>query len=197
MRLHGLAARKTPPARSQGQVTGDLALARDRAPGPSTTVSLARIKRNSLARRDVDETGSTTPSEHARVNLSGTKIGAVSLVEPAGRQYFIVEPDSLVTQYNCAIDDVPETKPYSFPALSFNRSRPSRPAQPTVARQVRKHADRRLGSPPRPPAPGADSVERLCYIGARGSGRSSSSRPKGPAVALEDIHIEAFGETCL
>jgi serine/threonine-protein kinase HipA len=131
----------------------------------------------------------------ARVNLWGREIGAVSLVESQPAAIFQYEREFARSAIQVAPLTMPlRVEPYSFPALSYKsfKGLPGLLADSLPDKFGSALIDTWLASQGRSPQ-SADSVERLCYIGARGMGALEFEPVEGPdREPIEDIRIEAL-----
>ncbi len=132
----------------------------------------------------------------AEVQLWGTTIGAVLLEEGARAASFEYTPEFATSGIEVAPLQMPllAGRRYRFPALnpdSFHRL-PGLLADSLPDRYGRALIDTWLASRGRAPG-SADAVERLCYIGTRGTGALEFQPASGPAVSGgHDLDIEAL-----
>ena len=131
-------------------------------------------------------------SEDAEVRLWGRTIGAVSL-EPGERTaVFQYAPDFAASGIQVAPLAMPlRTEPYAFPELPYQsfKGLPGMLADSLPDRYGNALINAWLARRGRPPE-SANAVERLCYMGRRGTGALEFSPVKGPEpTAAEDIQV--------
>lgn len=131
-------------------------------------------------------------SEDAEVRLWGRTIGAASL-EPGERTaVFQYAPDFAASGIQVSPLTMPlRTAPYSFPELPYRtfRGLPGMLADSLPDRYGNALINAWLARQGRPPE-SANAVERLCYMGLRGTGALEFAPVKGPEPTVgEDIQV--------
>ena len=131
-------------------------------------------------------------SEDAEVLLWGRAIGAVSLEPGEQTAVFQYAPEFAASGIQVSPLAMPlRPEPYSFPELSYRsfRGLPGMLADSLPDRYGNALINTWLARKGRKPE-SANAVERLCYMGQRGSGALEFSPVKGPKPSLdEDIQV--------
>jgi serine/threonine-protein kinase HipA len=131
-------------------------------------------------------------SEDAAVHLWGRTIGAVSLEPEERTAVFQYTPEFAASGIQVSPMTMPlRNDPYSFPELSYRsfKGLPGLLADSLPDRYGNALIDTWLARQGRDPGD-ANAVERLCYMGQRGTGALEFSPVKGPEpTATEDIQV--------
>lgn len=130
-------------------------------------------------------------SDEAEVRLWGSTIGAVLLEPGDPTAVFQYAPDFAASGIQVAPLEMPlRTEPYAFPGLPFEafKGLPGMLADSLPDKYGNTLIDTWLARQGREPG-SAHAIERLCYMGTRGTGALEFAPAKGPELA-DDEEIE-------